>query len=184
MASSSSACYYVVIVTIPNIVVHTTMRNIGNESKPFVDIPVHIPIFTCTVLRKDVDNKYTFVQDLKVGYGGGFKLTSVPDLSETDKEFLKIINYDVHKSEMPTIYGFMKDIYSGLLQDGTTKSEDIAIYLNTEKVLDLIGHINATIYKWNDTPASASCTIAGGRRRPKKSRRSRSSRKRRQTRSK
>ena len=183
MASSSSACYYVVTVTIPLVVVHATMRNMINESKPYVDTPIHIPIITGTVLKKDVGNKYTFVQDLKAGYDGGFKLTSVSDLPEKYKEFLKIIDYDAHKSEMPTIYGFMNDIYSGLLQDGTSKSEDIDTYLDTEKVKDLIGHINGVIYKW-DKLASGVCAIAGGRRRPKKSRRSRSSRKRRQTRSK
>jgi len=196
MASSSSkGCYYVVQVTIPVIKMEGTM-----VTTPYKQVPsepnvvfLNFPLIVGTVLKKNMeDGKYYTIQDLVLvntiipGAHVHIKLKriTIPD----DKlDILRPIDDDTSAPELYDIVpGMINKIYSNFdgINIGKNNEKDILEILDIEEVKAHTARINAIIRSWKEPAEPSSCAIAGGRRRPKKSRRTRSTRKRRQTRSK
>ena len=171
MSSSSSACYYVLaLITIPDIEIECIVTHLGREN---VTAFRSLPLFIGTVLKKEGD-RYGIVQDL---YGGpeSTKLKSVA-IDERNVAQLQPIDIVKHKEEIRVAEVIINLMYTGL------STSDPRIFFATHSYLSGIDTLKAYINTWTETPSK--CAIAGGRRHPKKSRRSRSARKRRQTRSK
>jgi hypothetical protein len=174
MASSSSACYYVLgIVTIPEIEIECTITYLDREN---VTANRVLPLFVGTVLKKEGD-RYGIVQDL---YGGDkpTKLKSVV-IDEYNVKQLQSIDIDKHKEEIRVAGVIINLMYTGL------STSDPKTFFATPGFFEGIKSLETYVQTWGqEKPDGSKCAIAGGRRRPKKSRRSRSTRKRRQTRSK
>jgi len=153
-------------------------------------IDVKRPLIIGTVLQKnEEDGKYYPLEKLiftetvgSIGIIARFELKCV-EIPEDKLNILKPIDSDKYGAEIIVVTEKINTIYK-VIHTGKVTEETILTRLDFEHVKMLTGEINAIIHKWTVAKPSASCTIAGGRRRPKKSRRSRSSRKRRQTRSK
>lgn len=167
----SSPCYYVLALTINDIeIVVTKVHSDGKLLKALRALP----LFIGTVLKKEGD-KYGIEQDLLYG---DTKLISVA-INEDNVKNLVPIDKAKHEDEIN-----MSKVIINLMYAGLSISDDKKAFIATSSFMDGIYTLGNYVDKWAIKGKSNCCAIAGGRRRPKKSRRSRSSRKRRQTRSK
>ena len=167
----SSPCYYVLALTINNIEIAVT--NVHSDGKLLIGFRA-LPLFVGTVLKKEGD-KYGIEQDLLYG---DTKLKSVT-INDDDVKYLVPIDKAKHEDEINMAKGIINLMYAGL-----SISDDKKAFIATPSFMEGIDTLGNYVDKWEIKGKSNCCAIAGGRRRPKKSRRSRSSRKRRQTRSK
>ena len=189
--SSQTGCEYVVKVTIPNVTMTCRVLNADGEGRMFEDslIDVKRPLIIGTVLQKKEDGNYYPLEKLifketfnSIGIIERFELKYV-EIPEDTLSILKPIDSEKYGAEIFAVTEKINTIYKFIHTGGKVTNETILTRLDSEGVKKLNSEINAIIFKWEAAKPS-SCVIAGGRRRPKKSRRSRSSRKRRQTRSK
>jgi hypothetical protein len=173
----------------------TQNGEIDSSPVPLIDINLLRPLIVGTILKRNSDS-YSPVQTITLynnANNAGFLTAELKDVKIDDKflDFLKPIDIEgsIKETKLTEMYvtvpGMINKIYCDYIGVGKFSEDAIRTFLNHDRVKELSGKINAIIHEWKaPEPPSASCAIAGGRRRPKKSRRSRSSRKRRQTRSK
>ena len=171
-----SSCYYVVEFLISTIDIECTETDPDGKK---ITVSKNLPLFHGTVLKKE-EGKYVFVQALYAN-GDSIKLESVV-IEDSDAALaLQPINIDKHKEQIRGATDLINLIYTGL------SGSDRRTYFATPEFRGYNDTLEGYVKTWVQEPPiknTACCAVQGGRRRPKKSRRTRSTRKRRQTRSK
>ena len=165
------------MVTIP--IVKTTVIVKGiRENGPITTREEHdFPLIVGTLLKrvKGVEGVYMVALDLKLNESLILESVTIPDKY---MDSLRPIDYGLKLEDLERVTLYINNIIGDYnVQDKKTQPE----YLETsEMVKRQTAAINGIIHRWKES----TCAVQGGRRRPKKSRRSRFARKRRQTRSK
>ena len=176
-ASSSSSCYFVVIVTIPVVKTTFIVKGIRENGPITTREEFDFPLIVGTLLKRveGVKGVYMVALDLKLNESLILESVTIPDKY---MDSLRPIGSGLTLENTARVTSIINNIIEYYnVQDKKTQPE----YLETsEMVKSQTALINAIIHRWKES----TCAIAGGRRRPKKSRRTRSTRKRRQTRSK